>query len=491
MSTGKAVGVHVGGVLVGAAAGVATVTALGVAAAATVALMNAALKAALDAKKKAEIEKRQREIAALQEELEAGKRAAESFAENAKTWRLEARCKALSARLDRVQTRAAAVSDTTPPRETPAHPVAPGADSAELAREVARLEEQLREQEDTLRKAITGALETHTAKQGGIDAIDRLAALPAPPLDKPADLLGYLEETEALQRDKRNETALKVLRVSLHRALNALPVGIPHATIEEIGNRVADFSRAQDEHRASTEYRRVLELIERAQADARAVEPLRARIAKACEVAADLVYSQLPEADQKLLADEDAVPDAMEMARIEERLREATASDAARIADQQRRLAMAATLDALQSLGYETSVVDETTWFRNGSMFISRPEWGGFVVRLTPHEGAFVFYAGRYVDDGSWREEEAPITPEMEKFYREKIDDWRKVYLPRLVEALGQRNIVLSVHETESAVSAIQPVAREEIGDAMASQIETRSDEKEHRGGGAARAREA
>ena len=83
------------------------------------------------------------------------------------------------------------------------------------------------------------------------------------------------------------------------------------------------------------------------------------------------------------------------------------------------------------------------------------------------------------------------MTPETEEYYRVKIDDWRKVHLPRLVQSLEKRHIALDIRETESAVSAIQKVAREEIGDAIASRIESRTDEQERRGGKAAQAREA
>lgn len=483
-------GIQVGGALVGAGAGVAAVAALGVAAAATLGLMKAALDAARDAKERAEIEKRRREIADLQEELAAGTRAAERISENVRTWRLEARCKALNARLARVGQRAA-VSGLTLPETSPAHPPSRAAGSTELQREVARLEKRLQQQDDALRKAITHALETHAANQGGIDAIDRLAALPPPPLEKPADLLGYFEETQAVQRHKRNETAVTALRESLHRALKTLPDHVPHSAVEEIGQCVAEFNRARDESSAQTGHRRVIELIERARAEARIIEPLRARMAKAREVAADLVYSRLSEADQRLLADDDTVPDTEEVTRLESRVREATASDAARIFDQQRRLAMAATLDALQGLGYDTSVVDEATWFKNGSMFISRPEWGGYVVRVTPRDGKFVMFAGRYVDDASLKDAAEAITPEMEKFYRGKIDEWCAIHLPRLVEALKQRDIALNIHELETDVHAIQPVARGEIGDAMAKRIETRVDERERRGGAGVRARKA
>jgi hypothetical protein len=490
MSTEKAVGINVGGALIGAGAAVAAVAALGVAAAATLGLMKAALDAARDAIEKAKIEKRRREISDLQEELAAGTRTAEKIAENVKSWRLEAKCKALDARLHRVGQRAAITGLDL--RETPpAHSPSREAGSAELEREVARLEDRLRQQEDVLRKAITGALETHAAKQGAMDAIDRLAALPAPSLEKPADLLGYFEETLAVQRHKRNATAVTLLRESLHRALETLPEQLPRSTAEEIGRSLVEFAAAQDESAASTGHRRVIDLIERAHAEARTIEPLRARMARARELAADLVYAQLSEADQRLLADEDSVPDAEEVARLEGRLRGAKASDAARISNQQRRLAMAATLDALQGLGYDTSVVDEATWFKNGSMFISRPEWGGYVVRLTPRDGKFVMFAGRYVDDASWKDAEETITPEMEKFYGGKIDDWCKSRLPDLVKALKQRNIALNVEEGETDVHAIQPVARDEIGDAMAKRIETRVDERERRGGVRVQARKA
>lgn len=484
MSTGKGADVSVGGQRISSSGsgGLAAVAALGLAVTATIGLMQKAMDAARDAKERAEIEKRKREISDLQSELEDGRRAAERFSENARTWRLEARCKVLNARLDRVGERATAAG-LNPARVQPARPASKDAGSAALAAEVSRLEQTLQQEEAALRLAITKAVEEHSANQGVFNAIDRLAALPAPLLETPSDLVGYFEESESLQRNKRNTAALIALRESLQRALTTLPERVPQATLDDIGQRVAAFAEAADESSAQTAHRRVIELIEQAQTEARAIEPLRTRLEEARKRAADLVYSQLPESDQRQLADDDSIPDTTEMAALEARLRQAKADDAARIFDQQQRLAMAATLDALQNLGYETSVVDEATWFKNGSMFISRPEWGGYVVRLTPRQGTIVLFAGRYVDDASLQTAEEAITPEMEAFYSDKIDDWCTVHLPRLVAALKHRNIGLDIRELEEDVHEIQPVAREEIGDAMASRIETRVDDKERPGG--------
>lgn len=490
MSTEKGAGIAIGGAAMGAgAAGIVALAALGAAAVATARLIKSALEAARDAKEKAELEKRQREVSELQEELAAGQRAAATVLENSRTWRLEAKCKALNQRLDRTVQRMASTGLGS--IEAPNRRVIPDeATSAELEREITRLEQSLQQQEEALRHAITGALEKHAANQGGIDAIDRLAALPPPPLEKPADLVAYLEESERLQRDQRNAVGVTALRESVHRALETLPDHVSPSTMEEVGRAVSEFSKAEHESAAQTAHRRVIELIQRAQAEARTAEPLRQRLARARALAADLVYSQLPEADQRLLADENAVPGAMDLARLEERLHAAMAADAARIFDQQRRLAMAATLDALQSLGYETSVVDEATWFKNGSMFISRPEWGGYVVRLTPRDGSFVMFAGRYVDKFSSPNAAETLTPEMERFYHLKIDDWCEVHLPRLVEALKQRDIVLNVHEMDSSPNEIQAVTRDEIGAAMAQRIETRIDKRERGVGSGAHTRE-
>jgi hypothetical protein len=220
-------------------------------------------------------------------------------------------------------------------------------------------------------------------------------------------------------------------------------------------------------------------LIERAKTETLAAEPLRERFEKAREQAEDLVYSELDESDQHRIADDEVVPDAAELAGLEARIAKARARDAAHIADQQRRLAMAATLDALQTLGYETSVVDEATWFKNRSMFISRPEWGGYVVRLTPRDGTMVLFAGRYVDEDSWNDATRPLSPEMEAHYRLRIDDWCSSHLPRLERALRNRGIELNVRDVEDDVHEIQPVARQELGDTMADRIQTRIVEQE------------
>lgn len=472
MSTGKAGSVSVAGAaLVPGGVAVATVAALAGAAALTFGAMKMAYDAAQAAIERERIAKRMMELEALQAELTKGQEAASRFNENVTAWKVNAKCKVLDKRRVRNAERARAAGVQI--RSVSQLPV--GLDSKSLQGEVKRFESELAEQETALRKAITAALEGHTAEQGFAAAIDRLAGLPVPLMETPEDLLGYLEEAEILQKGKRTEAALKAFRKSVQDALQPLSdLAVPQSTLEEIARSVADFAKAKEESAASVKRLRIVELVNRATLEARAMEPLRRRVARARELAADLVYHPLTADEQGWLLDDNSVPEEEKIAALERRLAEAKAKDAEKIREQQQRLVMAATLDALQNLGYSTSVVDETTWWDNGSMFISRPEWGGYVVRLAQQDdGSIRFFACRYVDDHGLD----AMTPEMESFYEQKIGDWCGVHLKRLVDALKSRNIQLDIREVDEVCAAdIQPVARDEVGTAMQEFIE------EHRG---------
>lgn len=487
MSTCKAVTVNVGGAAIAAAAGIAVVAALGAAVAATVALAATAIQKAVDAKKKAEIEARKRVIEDLQQELEAGQRAAHNLAESRKVWRLEAKCSALNERLQQIGQRASLAALQLPQASQPIV-VRKDADRAELEEAIRRLEATLHDQEKSLHAAIVQAVEAHTAAQGSIAAIDRLAALPPPPVEAPAELLAYFEETKTLLRARRSEAVKEALRESLERALLTVPEGVSRTTLTSIATEAARLGRAENEVQAADIYQRVLSLIATARAEAQAAGPLRNRMATVCKLAEDLVYARLDETDLRLLADESFLPDEAEVTRLENLVEVARAQDAARIAAQQRRFVMAATLDVLQQAGYETSVVDETAWFERGSMFISRPEWGDFVVRITPGAGTFRVYAGRYVGDLG---DQPEMTPEMEAYYTQRIDEWRGVHLKDWASFLKARGIDVSISELETDPKQIQRVTSSEIGksgrngEEMVGRIEQRIVAKQTPGAGA------
>jgi len=473
MSAGKAGSVSVTGSNAQATGvvAVASVAALAGAAALTFAAMKVAYDAAQETIEREKIAKRMMELEALQAELASGQEAAARFNENVAAWKVKTKCKVLGKRRDRNLERAHAAGVQL----RGVLPLLSGLDSKALQSEVVRLESELAEQESALRKAIAAALEGHTAEQGVANAIDRLANLPVPLMETPGDILGYLEEAESFQKDRRNEAALKAFRKSVQDALQPLSdLVVPQSTLEGIARAVADFAKTKEESAASVERLKIVELVNGATSEARALEPLRKRVAKARELAADLVYHSLSAEDQGWLLDENSLPGEAKIAALERQLAEAKAKDAEKIREQQQRLVMAATLDALQNLGYTTSVMDETAWWEKGSMFISSPEWGGYVVRLTPQDdGSIRFFACRYVDDHGLD----AMTPEMEAFYEQKIGDWCDVHLKRLVGALEARNIQLDIREVDEVCAAdIQPVASDEVGVALQKSI------KEHRG---------
>src|SRR3989338_7205955 len=158
------------------------------------------------------------ELEALQAELASGQEAAARFNENVAAWKVKTKCKVLGKRRDRSLERAHAAGVQL----RGVLPLLSGLDSKALQSEVVRLESELAEQESALRKAIAAALEGHTAEQGVANAIDRLANLPVPLMETPGDILGYLEEAESFQKDRRNEAALKAFRKSVQDALQPL-----------------------------------------------------------------------------------------------------------------------------------------------------------------------------------------------------------------------------------------------------------------------------
>lgn len=476
MSTGKGLAIQVGGVAVGgASAGRAAASALGAATTTALEFLAKAAENARDERQRAEIEKRRIEIAELKGEIESGQRAAANMAENLKKLQLGRARKSIETRLEAVSRRRQQVAPTLAPTAVRQSKAKAGVGTLlDLEREVADLQSELRRQEEEVRTAITAALEMHTAGTDSVAAIERMVSLPLPPLERPADLVGYFEEAQSLWRRRRDDAARKSLADSLHRALGALPEEVPPTLLAAIGAEIKALASAPSEAAAQVVHGRAMDLVARAREDARNVAVLKDRMTAVRKDVQELMYAELSSDDQEVIADVGQVPAPDVIQRLEEHVQAARMQDHDRIVDQQRRFVRAATLDVLQQLGYETSVVDETTWFKNGSMFISRSDWGDFVVRITSVNGSLRVFAGRHVGDGAEASALGPLTPEMNRRYKARIDAWCGKYLGDLVKNLDRRGITAKVTELDVDPSLIQPVLSKELGEQMARRIEQR-----------------